>query len=48
VKKVFTPDELKYFLNEEIGYFIETIERENEQQKIFLNELIIKITTKIK
>jgi DNA polymerase sigma len=45
---VFPSDELKYYLNEEINYFIESIERQNEQQKIFLKELITKITSKIK
>lgn len=35
-------------MNEEIKYFLEQIERENEYQKSFLHELIEKITVKIK
>lgn len=39
---------MKHFLNEDIKYFMDMIERENDYQKLFLNDLINKITTEIK
>lgn len=33
MKRVFTPDELKHFLNEDINYFMERIEEANNIQK---------------
>lgn len=43
-----TPDELKFYLEEDIRFETEIIEEENKKQRTFLNELVENITEKIK